>query len=325
MLEITTKSLNLRALAHCQQHSEVAVVICQQRLLPAVWKVLAAVVSPLLPCTLSCFCLLNTAYNGEAHIQCAGLTRNKASQRWQELQTISATNLQPLCVTCSLLCSSPAANQQFATGTNTNITNIAKHGADITTRSSRKRGLQHQADNRELLQHNAKLQQQQTLFKNCIQLYIGNSGAISGSSNSSSNTPSGTLELVYPTDTQYESLNVRNFQQAALHRRPLAFALPYTTEDVAAIVKCTNIANIRFTVRSGGHSYEGNSLIHQALVIDMTNMDWVVIDQESDTAKIGAGQRLGEIYKVLAEQGNYVLPGERVSHFQHTVVSFPEL
>lgn len=52
----------------------------------------------------------------------------------------------------------------------------------------------------------------------------------------------------------------------------------------------------------------GNSLVQGGLVIDLNLMDSITLNPSRGTVSIGAGQRLGEVYKTLMEMGNYTLP-----------------
>ncbi len=65
----------------------------------------------------------------------------------------------------------------------------------------------------------------------------------------------------------------------------------------------------KLAVRSGGHSYEAYSLGGQngSVVLDVRHFNNISIDSENKAATVGAGVRLGDLAKVLAENG-FALP-----------------
>ena len=62
--------------------------------------------------------------------------------------------------------------------------------------------------------------------------------------------------------------------------------------------------------RSGGHSYAGYGLggVNGHLVIDLLKIKDIVVDQETGTAVVGAGNRLGDIALGLFDQGGRAIP-----------------
>eukprot|EP00775_Hariotina_reticulata_P011393 gene11393-11541_t len=116
------------------------------------------------------------------------------------------------------------------------------------------------------------------------------------------------LQVIPRSHRMYPSMRVRNFQRHYHYRHPLVFGLPKTEEDVVALIMCANTHGMPFTARGGGHSYVGNSLVQDGLVIDFDLMDDIEVHWDKGTVSIGAGQRLGEVYKILMELGNFTLP-----------------
>jgi hypothetical protein len=109
-----------------------------------------------------------------------------------------------------------------------------------------------------------------------------------------------------PTSAEYAAALLGN-SQADVTARPAAFAYPSSAADVAAVVTCANKANLTWVVRGGGHSYLAKSLVEGGVVIDMGNLiDMKVV---ADTLVVGAGQRLGPIYALLADKGLYLPAG----------------
>jgi hypothetical protein len=83
-----------------------------------------------------------------------------------------------------------------------------------------------------------------------------------------------------------------------------AVAQPSSVEQVAAAVKCLAAAGVAAVPRSGGHSYEGYSVLRDAVTIDLRALNSVAVAADGATAVVGGGARLGELYyEVSAKTG----------------------
>ena len=87
---------------------------------------------------------------------------------------------------------------------------------------------------------------------------------------------------------------------------PAAIAYCASPTDVQACLAFLHHFTIPFALRSGGHSYPGYST-STGLVIDVTRMNSVTVNANTQTATIGAGTRLIDVYNALAQQG-FALP-----------------
>jgi FAD/FMN-containing dehydrogenase len=65
--------------------------------------------------------------------------------------------------------------------------------------------------------------------------------------------------------------------------------------------------NLPFAVRCGGHSYEGFSQ-SSSVVIDTRLIAATMINKHTQTASVGAGASLGQLYKAIAPLG-FAFPG----------------
>jgi hypothetical protein len=72
--------------------------------------------------------------------------------------------------------------------------------------------------------------------------------------------------------------------------------------DVVAAVKLATSLGLHVSVRSGGHSWSGNHLRDDTLLIDLSNLRRVEIDKESMTAMVQPGVRGSEVLAMLREQ-----------------------
>jgi FAD/FMN-containing dehydrogenase len=98
--------------------------------------------------------------------------------------------------------------------------------------------------------------------------------------------------VTFQQDSRFGALKNLNAQKRGEKMQPLAFAEPGSTADVAAVVKCSVNAGLRFTARNGGHHYEANSLLDGGVVIDLVKLQELKVNKQDNTAVIGAGQKL---------------------------------
>ncbi|KAM0189541.1 hypothetical protein ACHAPC_003118 [Botrytis cinerea] len=95
-----------------------------------------------------------------------------------------------------------------------------------------------------------------------------------------------------------------------LQYTPTVVTLPKTEEQVGNSVVCAARAGLKVQPRGGGHSYASYSIggKNGSVVVDMSGFDEILVDQKSYIAKIGAGQRLGNVALGIHEQGGRALP-----------------
>lgn len=97
--------------------------------------------------------------------------------------------------------------------------------------------------------------------------------------------------------------------------KPAAIIIPRTKDQlVNSFLCCRRNAGGRggsfeIRVRSGGHSYEGTSSVatdgSPFVIIDLTNLNRVSVDLESQTAWVEGGATLGETYYAISEASRY--------------------
>lgn len=98
-------------------------------------------------------------------------------------------------------------------------------------------------------------------------------------------------------------LRFRNPIYNGVRPGPATFYMPGTVKQLIQTIKRLNKAGTRWVVRGGGHNYETTALPSgtNAAVIDMARFTKFQIASNSQSAVIGAGQRLGEVYLRLAQ------------------------
>jgi len=100
-------------------------------------------------------------------------------------------------------------------------------------------------------------------------------------------------QVVLPGDELYqEARKVHDFQW---DRFPSVIVRVANISDIAESVKFARRHQLPFTVRSGGHSAAGYSVMDGALVIDLSQFKRVVIDPERRRARVQAGATSGDL------------------------------
>ncbi|TVY40597.1 6-hydroxy-D-nicotine oxidase [Lachnellula occidentalis] len=95
-----------------------------------------------------------------------------------------------------------------------------------------------------------------------------------------------------------------------LQYNPAVITIPETENQVSKSITCAAAAGLNVQPKGGGHSYASHSTggQHGSLIIDMEKFSEISVNQTTFIAKIGAGQRLGNVAEALYEQGRRALP-----------------
>ncbi|KAJ9079381.1 hypothetical protein DSO57_1035990 [Entomophthora muscae] len=105
-------------------------------------------------------------------------------------------------------------------------------------------------------------------------------------------------------DSEYVKWNYQwNLRRPTL---PRGYVRVESEADVQAAVKCGVRLGFPITVRGGGHSYEKLSMLDGRLVVDLSKLNSIQVNEE--TATIGAGALLGQVYAELWSQGKRSVP-----------------
>ncbi|CAN1149662.1 Berberine bridge enzyme-like 26 [Linum perenne] len=95
--------------------------------------------------------------------------------------------------------------------------------------------------------------------------------------------------------------------------RPHFISTPSHHSDIQAAILCAKQEGLQIRVRSGGHDYEGLSYLGSGnpyIIIDLTNLNNVQVDVNSETAWVQSGAQLGELYYGIAKQSSQLgFPG----------------
>jgi len=90
---------------------------------------------------------------------------------------------------------------------------------------------------------------------------------------------------------------------------PTWVARPLDAADARTAVQWAVAHGVPLRARSGGHSYAGYSTLKGGLVLDLRNLRGISVDTHTNTATIGAGAQLIDVYSALAARGVTVPAG----------------
>ncbi|KAD2393545.1 hypothetical protein E3N88_40522 [Mikania micrantha] len=89
--------------------------------------------------------------------------------------------------------------------------------------------------------------------------------------------------------------------------KPAIIITPTHESHVQAAVQCAKNLGVQIKIRSGGHDYEGISYVSSNklfIVLDMFNFRTVDVNIATETAVVGAGAQLGELYYRIWEKSH---------------------
>ena len=118
-------------------------------------------------------------------------------------------------------------------------------------------------------------------------------------------------ELVRSEDDTYDEH--RKIWNGSIDRYPALIARCAGVADVSAAVRFARRAGLVVAVRSGGHSFPGQSLCDGGIVIDLGLMKGIRVDPEARTARAQAGVLLGELDRETQAFG-LAVPAGIVTH-----------
>jgi FAD/FMN-containing dehydrogenase len=108
-------------------------------------------------------------------------------------------------------------------------------------------------------------------------------------------------ELITAQDGAYDEARQVFFK--GIDRRPLAVARVGGADDVARVVTAARETGLELAIRSGGHSRAGYGTCDGGLVIDLSGMNSIEIDDEGRTAWVEAGATAAQYTIATGERG----------------------
>jgi FAD/FMN-containing dehydrogenase len=108
-------------------------------------------------------------------------------------------------------------------------------------------------------------------------------------------------ELLIPSDAGYDK--ARRVWNGMIDKRPALIARCTGANDVAACLNFAREQEVLISVRGGGHNYAGKAVCDDGLVIDLSPMKGIRINQARHTVRAQAGLRLGEFDRETQKYG----------------------
>lgn len=112
--------------------------------------------------------------------------------------------------------------------------------------------------------------------------------------------------LILPGNSAYAA-DALLYNAKFVNLRPRGIAYCHSADDVARCVDFSTAHHVALAARSGGHSYGGYSSC-PGLVIDVSGLSSISVDARANTATVGAGATLIDVYNALGRE-NRLLPG----------------
>ncbi len=112
-------------------------------------------------------------------------------------------------------------------------------------------------------------------------------------------------DIILPGDAAYES--AREVPNARVDKKPALFVKVRDAADVSRSIHFARRYGLPLSVRAGGHGLNGQALVDDGLVIDMTEFNEIRIDADARTAWAQPGATTGQ-YTELAQQYGLATP-----------------
>ncbi len=87
----------------------------------------------------------------------------------------------------------------------------------------------------------------------------------------------------------------RRMWNGRFDRKPALVARCASAQDVAAAIRFAREEGLEISVKGGGHSYAGNSVLDDSLLIDLSTLDAVAVEADARRAIVGGGARWGAV------------------------------
>lgn len=113
-------------------------------------------------------------------------------------------------------------------------------------------------------------------------------------------------EIITQENKEYEV--ARQEWNRAINKYPLVIAYCESVKDVQDTIRWARSCHVPIRIRNGGHHYEGYSTGMCVLVIDVSRLNTIRIDEERKIVIVGGGVQNRELYNSISAKG-YPFPG----------------
>lgn len=100
-------------------------------------------------------------------------------------------------------------------------------------------------------------------------------------------------KVVLPEDTGYEV--ARRVWNGMIDRRPAGIVRCASPDDVVAAIGLARAQGLAVAVRGGGHNIAGNGTCDGGVVLDLSPMSGVEVDQSNRQARVGGGATISQL------------------------------
>jgi FAD/FMN-containing dehydrogenase len=108
-------------------------------------------------------------------------------------------------------------------------------------------------------------------------------------------------DLIVPGDPRYQTARLTN--NRVFDHHPALIARCLDADDVARTLQFARANALPLAIRSGGHSQAGRSSCDAGVVIDLSRMDGIMVEQSSQRVSCGAGVRVFQANKSTVSHG----------------------
>jgi FAD/FMN-containing dehydrogenase len=108
-------------------------------------------------------------------------------------------------------------------------------------------------------------------------------------------------DIVQCRDPEYQ--RARRIWNAMIDRRPALIVRCHTDDDVSTAIEFAREHAVGLTVKGGGHSVAGHSMIDDGVVIDLGRMRQVAVDPDAATVRVSGGCLLADMDRATQSHG----------------------
>jgi FAD/FMN-containing dehydrogenase len=107
--------------------------------------------------------------------------------------------------------------------------------------------------------------------------------------------------VIRPGGEGYDA--ARNILNAKIDRYPALVVQVKDAEDVSQVIRFARKNGVEISVKSGGHGVAGHAIVDDAILIDLSLLKSVEVDENVRVARAGAGLRAGEYVRATEAYG----------------------